>query len=243
MREQVMSGTAAFERSNVSEKVRLDENTPQEARGWNPEDFARQQIQGLVRRVFFSNVASKDERPVRQVVFSALDPETEVRSICRRVGETLALEIVGNVAIVGAYPRVLQGAENYQSDPTGRPEPETNTPLRRAATRVQSNLWLVPGAGKDEARGGTASLHSYLGEVRSAFEYSIVEGPQAGESNEAMATAQFADGIILVLSARRTRRIAACKIKEMLEAAQARILGTVLSDRIFPIPERIYRRL
>jgi hypothetical protein len=258
MSEQVMSGVV-FTRSNASEEVRPNLNSVQEARGWNPEDFARQQIQGLVRRVFFSNVSSnvslndslnvssnvpsKDERPVRQVVFSALDPETDVRSICRRVGEALALEIVGNVAIVGAYPRVLQGAESYQSEPTGRPEPETNTPLRRAATRVQSNLWLVPGAGKDEARGGTAALHTYLGEVRSVFEYSIVEGPPAGESNDAMATAQFADGIILVLSARRTRRIAARKIKEMLEAAQARILGTVLSDRIFPIPEGIYRRL
>ncbi|MGA2745892.1 MAG: hypothetical protein ABSE44_14445 [Candidatus Sulfotelmatobacter sp.] len=247
MREQVMSAGAVFARSNTNEEVHPSPNSVQEARGWNPEDFARQQIQGLVRRVFFSkvssNLSSNDERPVRQVVFSALDEETDVRSICRRVGETLAREIVGNVAIVGAYPRVLQGAENYPSEPTGRPEPETNTPLRRAATRVQSNLWLVPGAGKDEARGGTASLHSYLGEVRSAFEYSIVEGPPAGESNEAMATAQFADGIILVVSARRTRRIAARKIKEMLEGAQARILGTVLSDRIFPIPEGIYRRL
>jgi hypothetical protein len=242
MNEQVMSGVV-FARSNAGEEVRPDKNTPQEARGWNPEDFARQQIQGLVRRVFLSNVLSNDERPVRQVVFSALDRETDVRSICRRVGEALALEIVGNVAIVGAYPQVLQGGENYQSELTGRPEPEANTPLRRAATRVQSNLWLVPEAGTHEALGGTASLHSFLGEVRSVFEYSIVEGPLAGESNEAMATAQFADGIILVLSARRTRRIAARKTKEMLEAAQARVLGTVLSERAFPIPQRIYRRL
>jgi Mrp family chromosome partitioning ATPase len=55
--------------------------------------------------------------------------------------------------------------------------------------------------------------------------------------------AQFADGIILVLSARHTRRVTACKIKETLQAAQARLLGTVLSDRVFPIPEAIYRRL
>ena len=87
------------------------------------------------------------------------------------------------------------------------------------------------------------SLHSYLGEVRREFEYSIVEAPPAGESNVATAMAQFADGIILVLSAHRTRRIMARKIKGVLEAAQARILGTVLSDRVFPIPEGIYRRL
>jgi Mrp family chromosome partitioning ATPase len=79
--------------------------------------------------------------------------------------------------------------------------------------------------------------------MRREFEYSIVEGPPAGESNEAMAMAQFADGIILVLSAQHTRRITARKIMEMLEASQVRILGTVLSDRVFPIPEGIYRRL
>jgi receptor protein-tyrosine kinase len=79
--------------------------------------------------------------------------------------------------------------------------------------------------------------------VRREFEYSIVEAPPAGESNEATAMAQFADGIILVVSAQRTRRAAALKIKASLEAAKIRLLGTVLSDRLFPIPEKIYRRL
>jgi Mrp family chromosome partitioning ATPase len=86
-------------------------------------------------------------------------------------------------------------------------------------------------------------LHSFLGEIRTEFEYSIVEGPPATESNAATAMAQFADGIILVLSAHRTRRIMARRIKDALEASRARVLGTVLSDRIFPVPERLYRRL
>ncbi len=94
-----------------------------------------------------------------------------------------------------------------------------------------------------ELRGTAVGLHSYLGAVRREFDYSILEGPPAGESNEATSMAQFADGIILVLSAGSTRRVVARRIKEMLEAAQARVLGTVLTDRVFPIPERIYRRL
>ena len=55
--------------------------------------------------------------------------------------------------------------------------------------------------------------------------------------------AQLADGIILVLSAQRTRLATARRIKEVLDAAQARILGTVLCDRVFPIPEKLYQRL
>jgi hypothetical protein len=206
--------------------------------GWSPENFAREQIRGLVRQVFFTNAA----RPVRQVVFSAVDIETDVRSICRRVGEALALETAGSVAVVGAYPQALVDAAVPQEP--AKPESRTrSTPLRRVATRLRGDLWLVPST----AIGGNAipasSLHSHLCDLRSEFEYSIVECPPAGASNEAIATAQFADGIILVLSAHRTRPVTARKVMRTLEATQARVLGTVLTDRAFPIPERIYRRL
>jgi hypothetical protein len=71
MREGVMSAGVLFAQSTVREKVRSEEESIPEVGGWNPEDFAREQIRGLVRQVFFSNV----ERPVRQVVFSAMDQE------------------------------------------------------------------------------------------------------------------------------------------------------------------------
>ncbi len=239
MREEVMSGAVLFPRTSARAEVRPRERSASEAEGWNPEDFAREQIRGLVRKVFFSNV----ERPVRQVVFSAFDAETEVKSICRSVGEALAVETVSNVAVVGEYPQVLPDAEMYQGEMSARSPGNASSPPRPDAIRVRSNLWLVPAAAREADRGGTALLHAHLGELRREFEYSIVEGPPAGDSNQATAMAQFADGIILVLSADRTRRITARKIMEMLEAAEARILGTVLSDRIFPIPDRIYRRL
>jgi Mrp family chromosome partitioning ATPase len=115
--------------------------------------------------------------------------------------------------------------------------------LRRISTRVGGNLWLVPGSAAVEQQRTAASLHSYLGELRREFEYSIVEAPPAGEFNDTIAMAQFADGIILVLSAGCTRKVTARKVKQILEGAQVRVLGTILSDRIFAIPEAIYRRL
>lgn len=242
MREGIMSTGVLFGQATAQEEVRPKKRSVGEAEGWNPESFAREQIRGLVRQVFFSNV----ERPVRQVVFSALGPEMDVKSICWAVGEALALETPGSVGLVGEWSQVMQEPETYPAEmnghPSGNPTAAGSTPLQQAGARVRGNLWLVP-AGKDGDQGNTAKLHSYLGQVRREFEYSIVEGPPAGESNEATAMAQFADGIILVLSAHRTRRIAARRVKEMLEAAQGRILGTVLSDRMFPVPEGIYRRL
>jgi hypothetical protein len=64
---------------------------------WNPAEFGREQIRGLVRRVFFTDVA----RPVKQVVISAAEPHTDVGSICDQVGQTLALETHADVAVVG----------------------------------------------------------------------------------------------------------------------------------------------
>jgi hypothetical protein len=234
-----MNAEVLFARTTGREEARQRSRSVPQTGRWNPEDFAREQIRGLVQQVFFAN----DERPVRQVVFSALEPETDVKNICWQVGEALALETMGSIAVMGEYPQALVGAETCQGEMGEYSAKDGSTPLRVAATRLRSNLWLVPAARKSGGRGAMALLHSRLGGMRREFEYSIVEGPPAGESNQATAMAQFADGIILVLSAYRTRRMMARKIKETLEAVQVRILGTVLSDRVFPIPEGIYRRL
>jgi hypothetical protein len=228
-----------FARPTDREKLRSEDNAGSPVARWNPDDFAREQIRGLVRQVFFS----ANERPVRQVVFSAMDRETEVRNICRRIGETLAMETTGSIAVVGEYPQDLRNRESYEDEASDLAA-EESAPQRRIATRVRSNLWLVPAEQKEVGKcQSTASLHSYLSETRREFEYSIVQGSAAGEASEALALAQFADGIVLVLSAQFTRKIAARKIKLMLEAAPARILGTILSDRVFPIPAGIYSRL
>jgi hypothetical protein len=201
---------------------------------WNPENFARQQVRGLVRQVFFSNAV----RPVRQVVFSALEPETDVANLCQSVGESLARETAASVAVVGDFPRAVNPEAGRKETAAN---PSETMPLHKIATRLRGNLWLVPDGMRDAD--SSTSLNSYLGDVRREFDFSIVQGPVAGESDEATAMAQFADGIILVLSARHTRRATALKIKEALEAANVRMLGAVLSDRAFPIPDAIYRRL
>lgn len=205
--------------------------------GWTLESFGREQIQGLVRQVFLSS----SSRSVRQVVFCAVDAETDVRDICRQVGEALSAETPGKVGVMGDFPRLVSdiGTEESSDDPRSASIP----PLRRISTRVRGNLWLVPGAAGDDEHRSAASLHSYLGELRREFEYSIVEASPAGECNDTTAMAQFADGIILVLSAGRTRKVTARKLQQVLEGAQARVLGTILSDRVFSIPEGIYRRL
>jgi len=58
-----------------------------------------------------------------------------------------------------------------------------------------------------------------------------------------MEAARFCDGLVLVVSALHTRRAAALQIKRTMEEVGVRLMGTVLADREFPIPQRLYRSL
>ena len=208
-----------------------------EARDWNPENFAREQIQGLVRRVFFTSRA----QAVKQVVFSAAEPGTDVGTICDQVGHALALETSAEIAIVRRYPPApeITQVETY-------PRCAGSTGIKSWSTQIATNLWVVPESGLRQRCQESATGHywfSSLARLRNDFEYAVIHGPAAGGSSDGALLGQLADGIILVLEAHRTRRATARKIKEMLEATQSRILGTVLSERTFPVPEGIYRRL
>ena len=210
---------------------------------WSPEDFAREQIRGLVRQLFFTRV----EHPIRQVVFWAAESRTDVQSVCLQVAENLALDTTGSVAMVShavnrdRAPFTASQAETEENVAI----PDGNvTPPRQFSIRIRKNLWLVPQVRLLESTGvQNRSLSFRLRELRREFDYSIIQGPAAERSGEAAALGQSADGIVLILAAHVTRRATALNIKETLETARVRLLGTVLSERRFPIPEAIYRRL
>jgi len=80
-------------------------------------------------------------------------------------------------------------------------------------------------------------------ELRSEFDYVLVDVPPIIQYADATLLGQLADGIVLILEANSTRRETMRKAKESLEAASLRLLGAVLNKRTFPIPEFLYRKL
>src|SRR3954452_3038651 len=92
--EEAIPGSGSSTQASVT--PRLDG-----ADGWTPERFAREQVRHLVRQVFFNKAPIQ----IRQVVFSAVDFQTDVQRICARVGEALAEESTSDVAVVGARDR------------------------------------------------------------------------------------------------------------------------------------------
>ena len=209
---------------------------------WDPAQFAQEQISSLVRRVFFPGWP----QPSRQVVFTAVDAGHDIAHICRRVGETLASQVPGTVCMVDADARSSRLGAAYESF---RPASSYVIPgqcLKDRATRIFNNLWLLPAAvfiPDREKDFSAAWLRHGLSDLRREFDYSIVHAPAVAASSETGLLAHFADGVVLVLHAHRTRRLAAQHARDVLMSTSARLIGAVLDQKQFPIPASLYRRL
>lgn len=221
--------------SSTQEQV-LTESVREHA-GWSCERFEAEQIRRLVRQIFLPGWP----KPLRQVVFSAVDEKTPTAGLCLRIAETLASQASGSVCVVEA----AAPEDDFQLARTSEPRAEFRR-LRDDARRISSKLWVVPQEILMGASGEGFSppwLRGRLAELRLEFDYTVIQGPSAAVSGGAALLAHLSDGVVLVLEANATRRATARSVKKNLQAAHARIIGTVLSQRTFPIPQSLYERL
>lgn len=210
----------------------------------NPRDrVAEEQIRGLVRSVFLPGWP----RPAHQVVFSAADADSDGAALCIRAGELLARENGVKVCLVEANREQPSMQASFGRTGSDRQDfsPVVGA-MRKSSRQLQDNLWLVPLGvffGSPEDATNLPWLRSRLGELRREFDYSIIHGPPAPEPGGSALIAHLADGLILTIDAGRTRRVTARRVREQLVARNVRLLGAVLLERSFPIPERLYRRI
>jgi len=194
----------------------------------------------LVQGLFLSTSGSVH----RGVVFCGVDRENGSSSVCARAGRTLAAYSSRSVCLVDANlrsPRLssLLGVETtaFLRKPVS---------VRERCVEIGENLWLAGTGFLADDRGAlpsVATLKQHLAELSEVFEFVLIDAPGAGVSVDAAILGQIVNGTVLVIDADRTRRIAARKVKEFLDAAGVRLLGTVLHNRSFPIPKGLYDKL
>jgi Mrp family chromosome partitioning ATPase len=205
---------------------------------------SEQEAVKFVQRVF----AFPNSHAPRAVVFSSVQGNGSAE-ICRGVGEALAAQGSGSVCLVDANLRApslhqLLGVGKCPGlvEATVKPGPIKDFAVRIAGV----NLWLLPsGSLVAEARGlfDSDRLRSRMKEVREEFDYVLIDAPPIGSFGDAVLLGQMADGVILVVEANSTRRETARTAKETFEGADVKLLGAVLNNRTFPIPEALYRKL
>jgi len=197
------------------------------------EIYAEEQIRGLVRQIFLSAWP----KPLRQVVFCAVNEEANVWALCTQVATALAEEVAADVCLVGESEASLIHGRGSGSQ-------FRRAGFRRSSGQVSSNLWIVPQELLwDSGRDVSAGLCRQLEALNREFEFSVIQGPAAGTYRRAALLGRCCDGMVLALEAETTRRVAAQSAKELLLAAGVNLLGAVLCNRRFPIPDAIYRRV
>ena len=209
------------------------------------EEKQRDEVMKFVQQVFLMPGA---EAP-RTVVLTATEPGNGCSWICCRAAEILASQVKGPICVVDANlrsPRLHQyfGVENHHGLSDALKATES---IRNFVSRLgRQNLWLLScGANATKSNSLLTSdpMRIRLAELRQYFEYVLVDAPPLSVGSEAMALGRSAEGVILVLKANASRRDSVRKAVQDLQYAGVRVLGAVLNQRTYPIPEVIYTKL
>ena len=191
----------------------------------------------LVQRVFLTG---SNGSAVHRVVFCGVDERTASSQVCGRVSKMLADQVSFQVCVVDAWPDARPGAPQTQS--TSEPVASSaDTP--NPAQQLRSNLWMLPAKSNGNGGANSDTLRSKIRDLSNDFKYVLIDAPPLASRNDAVLLGRETDGVILVIEAHSTRRAAAQRAKEALDGAEVRLLGTVLNNRTFPIPEKLYRKL
>jgi len=193
--------------------------------------FHDDQIQSLVQQLFFRH----ESKPVRHVGFATVEASTETASLCLDVARALADEGRYDVGLIDAFPDAIPLQTQLKIPP---PDPA------EATWPIAPRLWLVPRQNWLPENSGqhiTDQDLSRLRELTTEFDFSILWC--APVSWRMASIGQACDGLVLVLTANKTRRLVAAQIKDQLSKAEVPLLGTVLAKRRFPVPRGLYRSL
>ena len=209
------------------------------------EDGQLAELTKLVQRVFLLPGSEFNHT----VVFASSDAGNGCSWICARVGELLASQVTGTVCLVDAnlhHPTLHEqlGVSNHHGLADALRQPGS---VRGYISQLsRKNLALVScGSEPESAQSFLTSdrMRTRLNELRSEFDYVLVDCPSMAASNEAVSLGAAADGVVLVLKANATRKDRARSAVRDLQAAKVKVLGAVLNQRTFPIPENIYNKL
>ena len=190
-----------------------------------------EQIHSLVQQLFFRREAG----PVRRVGFAPVEATSETAGLCLEVASTLVNETAYEVGLIDA-----EGGESPLATQLQIPVPAGV----QAPWAIAPRLWLAPRESwctQDSQPPVTDQNLERLRELTTEFDFCIVHCPRVSWLTGRIG--HTCDGLVLVLAANRTRRLVAAQVVDQLRKTSIPVLGTVLAERRFPVPNGLYRSL
>jgi Mrp family chromosome partitioning ATPase len=198
-----------------------------------------EQIQALIQQLF----SQQEGGPVRNVAFTPVEPSAQTAPLCIDLAKALASEGKHDIGLIDASSDAVPLQRRLQVEAPARSSNQSRDPSKDIWP-VASRLWLVPWQSWSKGVGLHSVTDQDLGRLRDlmvGFDFCILYC--APVSWLTARIAQSCDGIVLVLTANKTRRLVAAEIKEQLTKAHIPLLGTVLAERRLPVPQGLYRKL
>jgi len=198
----------------------------------------------LVQRIFPPN----ESEASHLVIFSGLDRGADSPRVCARAGMTLSERGDDPVCVIdGDFDAPSLHRHFHIDNRRGFSEALLESgPIQEFAQKLPgTNLWVIPRGSTNLQASSfvtSESVRSRLTDLRSRFKHVLIHCPVdlGGFSNPLI---NAADGLVLIVEANATRRDAARQVIEGLKMCGVRVLGVVLNNRTFPIPEPVYRKL
>lgn len=179
----------------------------------------------LVERLFL--LPEPESR--RSVVFCGAEEGDGAAEVAARTAEALASLSSQPVCLIDADTfapslHLRYGLESHSNLVNAKSDFSAD----RAHDTANSNLWVLPAA---EMRCLTSlHLRQYLAVLQERFENLLLIAPPISLSAEGLVLGQLTDGVVLVLKAQSTRRVAALKARQILESNNVHLLGAVLNE-------------
>jgi Mrp family chromosome partitioning ATPase len=246
-----MSTNVAYLRSSESDTLVEDQDLmsvrPSAAKAVSEfldnEESVNPELLELVQRIF---LVRAEEAP-RAVAFAAIDGNGDSGRICALVAHLLSKASRGTVCIVDANVRgpsvhTLLGA--CCQGPTEALA--SSAPIRSFTIPLSARLSLVPAGairGESEDLLSLDRMQTRIKELRSQFDWVIVNAPPLNRYVDSLALGQLTDGLVLIIEAGSTRRESAQVAVSSVRSSNIPILGAVLNNRTFPIPDKLYALL
>ncbi|HET8667062.1 MAG TPA: hypothetical protein VFM10_03715 [Terriglobales bacterium] len=185
----------------------------------------------------------------RAVAFASIENRAEPDFIAARAAEVLASQSRLSVCIVDANfenPSVHEcfGIANTEGLSDSLAD---SMPAVEFGHRVPGLELVVIPTGRvgpnTERQAASDKAAQRITELRTQFDFVLVNAPPLRSAGPALFLGRLSDGLVMIVEAHSTKRDIAMVVKEELERAHVRLLGAVLNNRTYPIPQRLYSRL
>lgn len=189
-----------------------------------------------------------NQKKMKVFLFTAPDGGEGTTTVVSNLGLCLAKDFKKKVLIIDTHyhhPGVHKNFQNLVSP--GLVEVLSGKLALSQATReVTPNLWILA------AGDGQADLENFLDsqkmaevlkEAKENFEIILIDCADLRHHRDAISQGNFVDGIVLVVSEGKTRRPAIAAVAAPLKGNNFNIVGAVLNNRTFALPQWVYERI